>query len=151
MLLITFISFKSLMVLSINISLSHSVLFGLRMIALEGLHFNVPPLDEFKGKNEVSTVSLPLLFAVTLSIITSNIYTRLAACNCISITFWSGDLPSPLMAIFTNVSVCSELNLISKSTCCYTEATEKPNLIVKADVFVRKAKLPDFLKVPYSC
>ena len=29
-----FISFKSLMVLSINISLSHSVLFGLRMIAL---------------------------------------------------------------------------------------------------------------------
>ena len=37
---------------------------------------------------------------VTLSIITSNIYTRLAACNCISITFWSGDLPSPLMAIF---------------------------------------------------
>ena len=48
-----------------------------------------------------STVSLPLLFAVTLSIITSNIYTRLAACNCISITFWSGDLPSPLMAIFT--------------------------------------------------
>ena len=55
---------------------------------------------EFKGKNEVSTVSLPLLFAVTLSIITSNIYTRLAACNCISITFWSGDLPSPLMAIF---------------------------------------------------
>ena len=33
-------------------------------------------------------------------IITSNIYTRLAACNCISITFWSGDLPSPLMAIF---------------------------------------------------
>ena len=33
-LLITFISFKSLMVLSINISLSHSVLFGLRMIAL---------------------------------------------------------------------------------------------------------------------
>ena len=58
------------------------------------------PLDEFKGKNEVSTVSLPLLFAVTLSIITLNIYTRLAACNCISITFWSGDLPSPLMAIF---------------------------------------------------
>ena len=57
-------------------------------------------LNEFKGKNEVSTVSLPLLFAVTLSIITSNIYTRLAACNCISITFWSGDLPSPLMAIF---------------------------------------------------
>ena len=87
------------MVLSINISLSHSVLFGLRMIALYGLYFNVPPLDEFKGKNEVSTVSLPLLFAVTLSIITSNIYTRLAACNCISITFWSGDLPSPLMAI----------------------------------------------------
>ena len=37
---------------------------------------------------------------MTLSIITSNIYTRLAACNCISITFWSGDLPSPLMAIF---------------------------------------------------
>ena len=31
---ITFIPFKSLMVLSINISLSHSVLFGLRMIAL---------------------------------------------------------------------------------------------------------------------
>ena len=55
-----------------------------------------------KCKNEVSTVSLPLLFAVTLSIITSNIYTRLAACNCISITFWSGDLPSPLMAIFLN-------------------------------------------------
>ena len=77
------------------------MLFGLRMIALQGLHFNVPPLDEFKGKNEVSTVSLPLLFAVTLSIITSNIYTRLAACNCISITFWSGDLPSPLMAIFS--------------------------------------------------
>ena len=48
----------------------------------------------------VELVSLPLLFAVTLSIITSNIYTRLAACNCISITFWSGDLPSPLMAIF---------------------------------------------------
>ena len=62
--------------------------------------FKLPPLDEFKGKNEVSTVSLPLLFAVTLSIITSNIYTRLAVCNCISITFWSGDLPSPLMAIF---------------------------------------------------
>ena len=69
------------------------------------LVFNVPPLDEFKGKNEVSTVSLPLLFAVTLSIITSNIYTRLAACKCISITFWSGDLPSPLMAIFLLV-VC---------------------------------------------
>ena len=61
------------------------------------------PLDEFKGKNEVSTVSLPLLFAVTLSIITLNIYTRLAACNCISITFWSGDLPSPLMAIFLSL------------------------------------------------
>ena len=65
------------------------------------------PLDEFKGKNEVSTVSLPLLFAVTLSIITSNIYTRLAACNCISITFWSGDLPSPLMAIFKNCEALS--------------------------------------------
>ena len=37
-------------------------------------------------------------------IITSNIYTRLAACNCISITFWSGDLPSPLMAIFYDVN-----------------------------------------------
>ena len=24
----------------------------------------------------------------------------LFSCNCISITFWSGDLPSPLMAIF---------------------------------------------------
>ena len=40
-----------------------------------------------------------------LSIITSNIYTRLAACNCISFTFWSGDLPSPLMAIFSIFSI----------------------------------------------
>ena len=39
-------------------------------------------------------------------IITSNIYTRLAACNCISITFWSGDLPSPLMAIFYRSKQC---------------------------------------------
>ena len=68
---------------------------------------------EFKGKNEVSTVSLPLLFAVTLSIITSNIYTRLAACNCISITFWSGDLPSPLMAIFNE---CLQPNLHPMNT-----------------------------------
>ena len=34
------------------------------MIALPGLHFDLPPLDEFKGKNKI--VSLQLL-AVTLS------------------------------------------------------------------------------------
>ena len=63
------------------------------------MFFELSPLNElYRGK-----LVRPLLFAVTLSIITSNIYTRLAACNCISITFWSGDLPSPLMAIFTNL------------------------------------------------
>ena len=41
------------------------------MIALQGLPFDLPPLDKFKGKNKI--VSLQLL-AVTLSTIYSNIY-----------------------------------------------------------------------------
>ena len=36
------------------------------MIALQGLHFDLPPLDKFKGKNKI--VSLQLL-AATLSTI----------------------------------------------------------------------------------
>ena len=52
-------------------------------------------------------------------IITSNIYTRLAACNCISITFWSGDLPSPLMAIFLSAdSLCKQFGPRSGPTKC---------------------------------
>ena len=47
-------------------------------------------------------------------IITSNIYTRLAACNCISITFWSGDLPSPLMAIFYTNLTSQNIRVITK-------------------------------------
>ena len=52
---------------------------------------------------------------LTLSIITSNIYTRLAACNCISITFWSGDLPSPLMAIFKSAE-CNTNDVYHRDT-----------------------------------
>ena len=36
------------------------------MIALQGIHFDLPPSDEFKGKNKI--VSL-LLLAVTLTTI----------------------------------------------------------------------------------
>ena len=64
------------------------------MVALPCWPFELSLLNElYKGK-------LVRSITFTLRIITSNIYTRLAACNCISITFWSGDLPSPLMAIF---------------------------------------------------
>ena len=43
--LITFISFESLIVLSMDILQSHSVLLRSRMIALLGLRFDLPPLD----------------------------------------------------------------------------------------------------------
>ena len=56
-------------------------------------HATLLPFRTLQGK-------LPYLLAVTLSIISSNIYTRLAVCNCLSFTFRSGDLPSLLMAIF---------------------------------------------------
>ena len=47
-------------------------------------------------------VIIPYKLALTLSIISSNIYTctRLAVCNCLSFTLRSGDLPSLLMDIF---------------------------------------------------
>ena len=64
MILITFISFESLIVLSMDTYQGHSVLFGVRMIALYGLHFDLPPLDELKGKNEI--VSLQSSFHICL-------------------------------------------------------------------------------------
>ena len=54
-------------------------------------------------------VIIPYLLALTFSIISSNIYTRLAVCNCLSFTLRSGDSPSLLMAIFITGS---GLNLI---------------------------------------
>ena len=47
-----------------------------------------------------STSPVPYLLALTLSIISSNIYTRLALCNYLSFTLRYGDLLSLLMAIF---------------------------------------------------
>ena len=43
-----------------------NTVFDFSMIALQGFHFDLPPLNEFKGKNKI--VSLQLL-AVTLSTI----------------------------------------------------------------------------------
>ena len=72
---------------------------GARMVAPPCYPFELSPLNElYKGKL-VSTiiVIIPYLLAVTLSIISSNLYTRLAVCNCLSITFRSGNLPSILI------------------------------------------------------
>ena len=44
---------------------------------------------------------------MTLIIISSNIYTWLAVCDCLSFTFRSQDLPSPLMVIFTFRVTCT--------------------------------------------
>ena len=68
-----------------NIYQGHTVLLGVSMFALLGLHFDLPPLDEFKGKNEiVSTVIIPYLPAVTLSIISSPSLIR-AFASCLNI------------------------------------------------------------------
>ena len=42
----------------------HSVLLGVRMVAFKGLQFDLPSLDEFKGKNEI--VSLRSSFNICL-------------------------------------------------------------------------------------
>ena len=52
MILITYISFESLIILSMDINQSHSVLLGVRMTALYGLYFDLHSLNEFKGKNQ---------------------------------------------------------------------------------------------------
>ena len=49
---------------SIDIYQGHSVFLGVRMIALYGLDFDSPLLDEFKGKNEI--VSLQSSFHICL-------------------------------------------------------------------------------------
>ena len=62
----------------------------------------------YRGKLVSSIiVNIPYLLALTLSIISSNIYTRLALCNCLSFTLRCGDLLSLLMAIFQNIRVRS--------------------------------------------
>ena len=67
--------------------------------------FELSPLNElYRGKLVSSIiVNIPYLLASTLSIISSNIYTMLAFCNCLSFTMRSGDLPSLLMDIFSYV------------------------------------------------
>ena len=76
----------------------HSVLLDVRMIALKGLLFDLPPLDE-SLKKCFSRVNIPYLLAVTLSIISSYINTRLAVCICLSFTFRSG-ICHPILWIF---------------------------------------------------
>ena len=56
-------------------------------------------------------VIIPYLLALTFNIVSSNIYTRLAVCNCLSFTWRWGDSPSLLMAIFITGS---GLNLITE-------------------------------------
>ena len=60
------------------------------------------PLNElFRGKLVSSLIAnIPYVLALTLSIISQNIYTRLAVCNFLSFTLRSGDLPSLLTTIF---------------------------------------------------
>ena len=98
-----FMSFDSSIVLIMVIHQAHSVLLGVRMIALYGLHFDLPPLHEFKGKNEIVSLLLQSSFHICLqwhSVLSHQIYTRLAVCNYLSFTFRSGELASPLMSIF---------------------------------------------------
>ena len=54
--------------------------------------FELSPLNELNRGMLVSQiiVIIPYLLAVALSIISSNIYTRLAVCNCLSFTFRLG-------------------------------------------------------------
>ena len=46
------------MILSMGIYQGHSVLVGARMIALQGLHFDLPCLDEFRGKNDFFSIGI---------------------------------------------------------------------------------------------
>ena len=64
--------------------------------------FGLSPLNKlYRGKFVSSIiVNIPYLLDLTLSIISSNIYTILAVCNCLSFTLRLGDLPSLLMAFF---------------------------------------------------
>ena len=56
--------------------------------------FELSPLNELKRGMLVSQIIVIILYllAVTLSIISSNIYTRWAVCNCLSFTFRLGRL-----------------------------------------------------------
>ena len=64
--------------------------------------FELSPLNEIYRGTIVSSIIVNILYllTLTLSIISSNIYTRLTVCNCLSGTLRSGDLPSLLMDIF---------------------------------------------------
>ena len=72
------------------------------MVAPPCYPFEITPLNDLYRCKLVRSiiVIISYLFALILSIISSNIYTRLAVCNCLSITLRSGDLPALLMAIF---------------------------------------------------
>ena len=62
--------------------------------------FELTLLNElYRWKRVSSIIVIFPLLALSLCIISSNIYTRLAVCNCLSFTLRLGDLPSLLMAI----------------------------------------------------
>ena len=73
-----------------------------KMVAPPCYHFELSSFNElYKGTLMSSIIIIiPYLLAVTLSINSLNIYTRLAVCNCLSFTFRLGDLSSLLRAIF---------------------------------------------------
>ena len=68
-----------------------------RMVCSPCYPFELSPLNELNRGMLVSPiiVIIPYLLAVTLSIISSNIYTRLAVCNCLSFTFRLGRFAIP--------------------------------------------------------
>ena len=74
-----------------------------RMVAHLLLPSCVISLNElYRGKLVNSIiVNIPYLLALTLSIISSNIFTRLAICNCLSFILRWGDMTSLLMTIFS--------------------------------------------------
>ena len=74
-----------------------------RMVAHPLLPFCVISLNElYRGKLVSSIiVNIQYLLTLTLSIISSNIYTRLAICNCLSFTLRSGGYAIPSDGYFS--------------------------------------------------
>ena len=82
-----------------------------RMVAPPWYPLELSPLNDLYRRKLLSSiiVIIPYLLEVTLSIISSNIYTRLALFNCLSFTFWAKDFRSPLMDIFKCVCLSNDL------------------------------------------
>ena len=76
-----------------------------RLVAPPCYSFDLSPLG--KALRTIIVI-IPYLFAVTLTIFPSNMYDRLAVCNCISFTFRSGGFAIPSDGYFYYLNLCTE-------------------------------------------